>query len=223
MQTFTCAIISLKKNHYILIHISLTFVSKGTIDNDSELLQIMAWCRTSDKLSTETMLCPFTDSYIDGLVQDCTDSIANAMELLQSCGKPSIWAFFRMVTQNVLCYSYRTKLLRKTSSDLKQTRPKTFYQNIIANFAFGISPIDGLASFIVSSWDTDSLLCVPHIRVMSYEHHGLLNHRQLNRLFNSLFRQPPRRPSKVHVTVSSWPDGSHRRIIKRSQDRYLDV
>ena len=29
--------------------------------------------------------------YIDGLVQDCSNSIANALELLQSCTKPSIW------------------------------------------------------------------------------------------------------------------------------------
>ena len=30
--------------------------------------------------------------YIDGLVQDCSNSIANALELLQSCTKPSIWS-----------------------------------------------------------------------------------------------------------------------------------
>ena len=30
------------------------------------------------------------DSYIDGLVQDCSNSSALAMELLQSCTKPSI-------------------------------------------------------------------------------------------------------------------------------------
>ena len=29
--------------------------------------------------------------YIDGLVQDCSNSIADALELLQSCTKPSIW------------------------------------------------------------------------------------------------------------------------------------
>ena len=29
---------------------------------------------------------------IDGLVQDCSNSIANALELLQSCTKPSIWS-----------------------------------------------------------------------------------------------------------------------------------
>ena len=29
--------------------------------------------------------------YIDGLAQDCSNSIANALELLQSCVKPSIF------------------------------------------------------------------------------------------------------------------------------------
>ena len=29
--------------------------------------------------------------YINGLVQDCSNSIANALELLQSCSKPSIY------------------------------------------------------------------------------------------------------------------------------------
>ena len=32
--------------------------------------------------------------YIDGLVQDCSNSIANALELLQSCTKPSIYTSF---------------------------------------------------------------------------------------------------------------------------------
>ena len=30
--------------------------------------------------------------YIDGLAQDCSISIANALEMLQSCNKPSIYA-----------------------------------------------------------------------------------------------------------------------------------
>ena len=30
-------------------------------------------------------------NHIDGLVQDCSNSIANALELLQSCTKPSIY------------------------------------------------------------------------------------------------------------------------------------
>ena len=30
--------------------------------------------------------------YIDGLMQHCSNSIANALGLLQSCTKPSVWA-----------------------------------------------------------------------------------------------------------------------------------
>ena len=33
----------------------------------------------------------FNAKYIDGLVQDCSNSIANALELLQSCTKSSIY------------------------------------------------------------------------------------------------------------------------------------
>ena len=32
-----------------------------------------------------------TYAYVDGLVQDCSNSIANALELLQSCTMPSMW------------------------------------------------------------------------------------------------------------------------------------
>ena len=38
-------------------------------------------------------LCPelfWVHLYFDGVVQDCSNSIANALELLQSCTKPSI-------------------------------------------------------------------------------------------------------------------------------------
>ena len=36
----------------------------------------------------------YTARYIDGLVQDYSNSIANALELLQSCTKPSICTWF---------------------------------------------------------------------------------------------------------------------------------
>ena len=32
--------------------------------------------------------------HVDGLVQYCSNSIANALELLQSCSKPSMWSSF---------------------------------------------------------------------------------------------------------------------------------
>ena len=35
-------------------------------------------------------LCFVTREHIDGLAQDCSNSIADAMELLQSCTKPLI-------------------------------------------------------------------------------------------------------------------------------------
>ena len=35
-------------------------------------------------------LAQMLNEYLDGLVQDCSNSIANALELLQSCTKPSI-------------------------------------------------------------------------------------------------------------------------------------
>ena len=31
-----------------------------------------------------------SDAYFDGLVQDCSNSIVNTQELLQSCTKPAI-------------------------------------------------------------------------------------------------------------------------------------
>ena len=42
-------------------------------------------------------------NYIDGLVQDCGNSIANALELLQSCTKPSIYRFVLKGNACVLC------------------------------------------------------------------------------------------------------------------------
>ena len=40
---------------------------------------------------TEKMVFILSHDYIDGLVQDYSNSIANALELLQSCTKPSVF------------------------------------------------------------------------------------------------------------------------------------
>ena len=46
--------------------------------------------------------------HIDGSVQDSSISSANALELLQSCTKPSIWVYkiwcFILATMSVQCY-----------------------------------------------------------------------------------------------------------------------
>ena len=51
------------------------------------LIIIVAGC------STATYNLPFRCIYNDGLMQDCSNSIANAMELLQPCTKSSIYTF----------------------------------------------------------------------------------------------------------------------------------
>ena len=48
----------------ILIQILLKFVPKGPIDNESPLIQVMAWRRTGDKPLSEPMLAQFTDAYM---------------------------------------------------------------------------------------------------------------------------------------------------------------
>ena len=68
------------------ISVSLAFV-----------LAIHRWPVTSPhKRPVMRKMFPFDDfiilwNNIDGLAQDCRNSIANALELLQSCTKPSIW------------------------------------------------------------------------------------------------------------------------------------
>ena len=48
--------------------------------------------------------------YINGLLQDCSNSSALAMELLQSCTKPSISSSF----QTMACHLFSTKPLSET-------------------------------------------------------------------------------------------------------------
>ena len=59
---FKC--IFLNEKICILIKISLKFVPNGPIDNNPELVQIMAWCRKGDKPLSEPMLTRFTDAYM---------------------------------------------------------------------------------------------------------------------------------------------------------------
>ena len=40
---------------------------------------------------SNSMAFNWSSHYLNGLVQDCSDSSALALELLQSCTKPSIW------------------------------------------------------------------------------------------------------------------------------------
>ena len=58
---------------------------------------------------------------IDGLVQDCSNSSAVAMELLQSCTKPSIWACICLVTSK-----YITCLTNMWIPIMRKENPKIY-------------------------------------------------------------------------------------------------
>ena len=56
--------IYLEENARISIQISLKFVPSGPVDNESALVQVMAWRRTGDRPLPESMLAHFTDAYM---------------------------------------------------------------------------------------------------------------------------------------------------------------
>ena len=52
------------ENDRIPISISLKFILRRPIDNNTALVQAMAWRRTDDKPLPEPMLTQFTDAYM---------------------------------------------------------------------------------------------------------------------------------------------------------------
>ena len=70
----------------IIHNISLKGVPEG--DPKSEFIQVMAWYSTGDKLLPELILTQLTSAYMDGLVQERRNSIADALELRISCTNP---------------------------------------------------------------------------------------------------------------------------------------
>ena len=57
---FKC--IFLNKKDRSVIQISLNFVAMGSIDNRPSLVQVMAWCWTSNKPLPEPMMTQFIDA-----------------------------------------------------------------------------------------------------------------------------------------------------------------
>ena len=60
---FKCIFLNEKLCILIQIYINKVF-SKGPIDNEWALFQVMAWRRTGDKPFSEPMLVQFTDAYM---------------------------------------------------------------------------------------------------------------------------------------------------------------
>ena len=88
----------MNENYCICIEISLKSVPRSLVDNNNACLTQPQWDKTlqtlnSNQVPTSVIYVIVFVCYwyhIDGLVQDCSNSIANALELLQSCTKPSI-------------------------------------------------------------------------------------------------------------------------------------
>ena len=57
-------------------------------------------------------------NYIDGLVQDCINSSANALELLQSCIKPLIYFSLIALAFNIFTYTFADQSLFKMTGKI---------------------------------------------------------------------------------------------------------
>ena len=68
------------------------------------------------KIDTHAGVYIFLYEYIDGLVQDCSNSIANALELLQSCTKPTI-SLYSIVANSRWTSAARSPVSTFTSHD----------------------------------------------------------------------------------------------------------
>ena len=75
----------LERKSLYLIQILMQFLHEDTVHNKSVLVEIMARCSLGHK--PEPIVTQISEAYIDGLVQDCSISSANILEILQSCTK----------------------------------------------------------------------------------------------------------------------------------------
>ena len=62
----------------------------GIKSSNHDTTAIMAHCQSAWQAAVNQSMM-LLSLHVDGLVQDCSNSSALAMELLQSCSKPSMW------------------------------------------------------------------------------------------------------------------------------------
>ena len=77
---------NLKRNAYI-------YIQENPFENVCEMAAILSLPQCVKHYSYRDFIpwCKYKNHDIDGLVQDCSMFSALAMEILQSCTKPSIW------------------------------------------------------------------------------------------------------------------------------------
>ena len=92
------SILSLKNYRYILPRVSELPLHSACVFDDLSIYEIWQKIHGMPAVLHQTVPLKYNQIrprkckiyYIDGLVQACSNSIANALELQQSCAKPSI-------------------------------------------------------------------------------------------------------------------------------------
>ena len=111
----------------------------------TKLFQLMAWYLNSNDLSW-TSVDQFAWHHIDSLVQDCSNSSANALELLQSCTTPLISSYKAPVSRGSgshqsyspagRCGNEKLKYYNSTSSRVSESRNSWIQTKPVSFFPF---------------------------------------------------------------------------------------
>ena len=130
-----------KENYFILIKTSLKFISNGLTDTKSLPVPMLSQFPDASPGLNELIhpaqipVYPILScdsrfrliinhvgytraSHFDGFVQDCSNSIANALELLQSCTKPLIWCIQYDISSWCLWWHHNDELLQSCTKPL---------------------------------------------------------------------------------------------------------
>ena len=122
-------------NNDVIITPCVRWVVKGNIMKYT----VLYW--TIFALILQCMIGARFEQYVDGLAQDCSNSIALAMELLQSCTKPSLWSRIRKhsTCPGTLSCDWGTAYLGKCAHGLS-----------FVAFCYGLLPVVSFVSVIIT-------------------------------------------------------------------------
>ena len=102
--------------------------------------------------------------HIKGQVQDCNNSSANALELLQSCAKPWIftlqWKLHRVKTRSLCCSTLLVYIIYITIHKLLYTPPPRSSQTESLNHHPAMGRKCFLASVALTHWGRDKMAVI---------------------------------------------------------------
>ena len=92
-------------------------------------------------------------NHIDGLVQDCSISIANALEIPQFCAKPSIWNYQK----------YKTGMVVAVGLDRHHSAAEMHYSDVImGEMAFQITSLTIVYSTFIQAQIKENVKTLRH-------------------------------------------------------------